>query len=477
MTENYDLVVLGAGSAGLTAAIVAGRVGARVLLLDREKTGGDCTHHGCVPSKALIRCARAAHGVRHAARFGVGAAPTQVDFGRVHDFVHGAIATVASGETPEKLRAHGVETVFGGGRFLSPTSLRAGEREVRADRAIVAVGSRASAPPIPGLAEAGFLDHVALFELRELPARLAVIGGGPIGVEMGQALARLGSKVTILEAGPRILPRDDADLAGVLLDLLKLELDIVPGAKVTGVGRAGGAKTVRYEVAGEATTLECDEVLVAVGRKPNLEGLGLDAAGVQTTPRGITVDAHLRTTARNIWAAGDCTGSYQFTHFAQVQAQVATRNALFRGKQKFDEPFVPWTTFADPELAHVGLREEDARASHPEARTYRMPYAELDRAIVEGETGGLAKVVCDRHGRILGASLLGPRAGEAISEFVIAMKQGIRLQDLAGMIHAYPTMNRIVSDLGNRRFFQEGISDLTRRLFGKFRGAPPAASA
>lgn len=469
--KPYDLVVIGGGSGGLTAATIAGRVGAQVLLVDKQYLGGDCLHYGCVPSKALIRCANVAHTVRDAGRFGVKLhGNSTVDFSDVMQYVREAIDVVGNSDSEEVLRSRGVDVVFGGARFLSPTRIQVGDRQLEASRSIISVGSRAVAPPIPGLRKAGFIDHVGLFQLNEQPRRLVVIGGGPIGVEMGQAMARLGSEVTILERSDRLLRNDDEELARLLAAYLEEELTLLVGASVTEVRRLAHGKTVVFEEDGEQKTIDCDEILVATGRKPNLEELGLAEAGVDFNSKGIIVNDRLRTTAPNIWACGDCTGSYQFTHFAEAQARVATRNALFAGNEKFKEKDVPWTTFSDPEVAHVGMTEAQARAEHDPIRVYRFPYAELDRAVCDGMTKGLGKIVCDLNGNILGASLLGSHAGEAITEIVIAMKASIPLHKLAQFIHVYPTLGRIIRRLGDQRFLEEGVGRWTRKIFGRYRG-------
>jgi pyruvate/2-oxoglutarate dehydrogenase complex dihydrolipoamide dehydrogenase (E3) component len=470
VTRRYDLAVIGGGSAGLTTAAIAGRVGARTILIDRERLGGDCTHYGCVPSKSLIRCAKVAHTARHADRYGVRTPQVEVDYGRVAAYVREAIATIASHETPEIVAQQGVEVAFGGARFLSPTRIRVGEREIEATSSVLAVGSGAHTPPLPGLDKSGAIDHVDLFELTALPPRIAVLGAGPIGMELGQALARLGAEVTILQRGGRILKRDDAELTDLLAGYVRDELRLVCNATVRQARVAHGVKELVFETDGKEATLVCDEILVAVGRKPSLEGLGLEAAGVAFTERGVIVDAKLRTTARNIWACGDCTGSMQFTHFAEAQARVAARNALFVGSQSFEPEPTPWVTFTDPELAHVGMTEAEARATHPRVEVFRYPYAKLDRAVCEGETHGLAKIVTVPSGRILGASILGPHAGEAITEVVIAMKSGITLQRLSGFVHPYPVMNRIIRRLGDERFLAHGVGTVTRKLFGRYRG-------
>ncbi len=470
MTTRYDLAVIGGGSAGLTAATVAGRVGARTILIDKERLGGDCTHYGCIPSKSLIRCAKVAHTARHADRYGIHTAQVEVDYGRVAAYVREAIATIESHETPEIMVRQGVEVAFGGARFLSPTRIQVGEREIEATRCVLAVGSRAVAPPVPGLDETGAIDHVGLFELTTLPPRIAVLGAGPVGMEMGQALARLGAEVTMLQRGERILKRDDAELADLLAGYVRHELRLVCNATVRKARAAHGAKQIVFESEGREATLECDEILVAVGRKPNLEELGLETAGVAFTEQGVIVDAKLRTTAHNIWACGDCTGTMQFTHFAEAQARVAVRNALFVGSKRFQHEVIPWVTFTDPELAHVGMTEAEAQAANREIEVFRYPYERLDRAVCEGETYGLAKIVTAPSGRILGASILGPHAGEAITEVVIAVNSGIKLQELAGFTHPYPVMNRIIRRLGDERSLARGVSNITRKLFGKYRG-------
>jgi pyruvate/2-oxoglutarate dehydrogenase complex dihydrolipoamide dehydrogenase (E3) component len=289
-------------------------------------------------------------------------------------------------------------------------------------------------------------------------------------MEMGQALARLGAEVTILQRGPRILKRDDEELADLLRGYVREELRLICDASIRGVRGSSRAKKVVYEVGGKEQTIECDEILVATGRKPNLDGLGLAEAGVGFNGRGVIVDSKLRTSVRNIWACGDCTGSLQFTHFAEAQARIAARNALFLGSERFDWGQTPWVTFTDPELAHVGITEAEARATSEGFEVLRFPYEKLDRAICEGETRGLAKVVTTPKGRILGASILGPHAGEAITEIVIAMKAGITIQTLSGFVHPYPVMNRIVRRLGDERFMARGVSAGTRRFFGRYRG-------
>jgi len=451
----------------LTAATFAGRVGARVLLADRERLGGDCLWTGCVPSKALIRCAGVAHLARRGAEFGV-RTDAAVDFAAAMAHVHRAREALAPADSPETLAAHGVETAFGGARFVGPRRVRVGEREVESRTVVVATGAAPRPPAIPGLEGVGFLDHTSLWELRELPRRLVVVGGGPVGVEMAQALARLGARVTLVQRRARLLPRDDAELAELLRVYLEEELEVVCGAEVTGAARRAHEKVLTVRAGDGERELACDEILVAAGRRPELGELGLEAAGVRASGRGVVVDTSLRTSAAGVFACGDCTGGPQFTHVAEGQARVAARNALFRGRARFAKTLA-WTTFTDPELAQAGLTEKAARAAGHDVRVYRFAYADLDRAVCDGETRGRAKLVCDRRGRILGASLLGARAGEAASELALAIDHRLSVSTIGASLHVYPTFARIVRRLSDQAFLDEGIGRVTARLFGKYR--------
>lgn len=464
MSGQYDLVVIGGGSAGLTASIIAGTLGARVLLVDKTRLGGDCLWTGCVPSKALIRCARAAYEARHLGRFGVHVDSVRTDFRQALDYVHDVIETIAHHDSPESVTQHGVEVAFGGARFIDENTLQIGaDRMVKAAKTIICVGAHGAPPPIPGLADVDALDNTSLFSLPALPPRLVVIGAGPIGLEMGQSFARFGSKVTVLELADRILRHDDAELAELLAGRLGVEFTLRLGIAIERIE----TDFVRLKT-GE--TVPFDRLLVAAGRRPQLSGLGLEAAGVELHRGLIKTDSRLRTSAPTIWAAGDCVGPYQFTHTAEAQAQVAVRNALFIGSTQYAPKAVPWVTYTDPELAHVGLTEASAREQHGDIRVYRYPYERLDRALCEGDDFGLAKLVADPKGRILGASILGHAAGEAISNVVLAMNSGTRVDALAGQIFAYPTMSRIVRRVSSERFFAEKVPVWQRRWFGQFEG-------
>ena len=468
-TPHYDLVVIGGGSGGLTAATIAARVRARVLLVDRTRLGGDCLHGGCVPSKALLASAHLAHRMRRAADLGLAPVEVRPDIRAVMARVRGIQAEIGRHESPEAMRAQGVSVMLGGARFVDPFTIVVGDRErVTGARFIVATGSRAEAPPIPGLREAGHLDHGSLFGIDALPARLAVLGGGPIGVEMGQALARLGAKVTILQRAPRLLDREEPELSAHLASALAEEgIDVRLGVDVTRVERRGADKVLTWSAGGAANELCADEVLVAVGRRPVIDALGIDAAGVDRNEKGIVVDDRLETSRKHIYAVGDCAGGPQFTHWAEYEARIAARNALFRGSERRSMRVVPWVTFCDPEVARVGLTEAEARREGLRAHAHRYEFARLDRAITEGRPGGLIKVVVDEE-RILGAHIVGHGAGEALAEWVLAVQHGLSLADVGRAIHVYPTIGRINRRVADAAFLEHGLPSWLVKLGGRF---------
>lgn len=471
--EHYDLVVVGGGSGGITAVTMAARLGARTLLIDRESLGGDCLHYGCVPSKSLIASARAAHLVRNAHVFGLEATGPIVDFVRVMDRIDRIRDEIGSHETPEAIRKLGVDVALGGARFIDEFTLEIGGSDrVTGDKILIATGSHAVAPDIPGLAEAGFIDHVDLFGLREQPARLAVIGGGSIGTEMGQALSRLGSEVTIIQRAAQLLPREDPDVADVLHDALVGEgMKVLLSAVPVGVTRDGSEKVVAVEQGDHSYSIICDEILVAVGRKPVVDALDLRAAGVETNERGIIVDDKLKTNQQHIFAVGDCNGGPQFTHWAEHEARIATRNALYRGASKRSLHTLPWVTFTEPEVARVGMTLDEARKVSGDDRVHEhtFPYARLDRAVCESNTAGLIKVVVDKRDRVLGAHIIGMSAGEALAEWVLAMEHGISLGKIGSAIHVYPTLSRINRRVADDAFLEHGVSHWINRLFARFK--------
>ena len=471
--KHYDLIVIGGGSGGLTAVTMAARLGARSLLVDRESLGGDCLHYGCVPSKSLIASARAAYTLRNAGKFGLESVCQDIDFGRVMDRVDRIRDEIGSHETPEAIRRLGVDVALGGASFIDESTLEiAGSYQVTADKFVIATGSHAVAPEIPGLAEVGFIDHVGLFRQRECPGRLAVIGGGAIGSEMGQALSRLGSEVTIVQRAPRLLPREEPEVSAVLQAAFEEEgIALLLSAKPIRVSRDGSEKVVEVEQNGESKPVRCDEILVAVGRKPVIDALHLKAAGVETNARGIIVDDRLRTSKPHIFAVGDCNGGPQFTHWAEHEARIATRNALYRGSSKRSMDLLPWVTFTAPEVARVGMTVEQARTARKGGRIHDhvFPYARLDRAVCESDTAGMIKIVVDDADKVLGAHIVGPGAGEALTEWVLAIEHGLPLAKIGSAIHVYPTLSRINRRVADEAFLTHGVSPWTNRLFARFK--------
>jgi pyruvate/2-oxoglutarate dehydrogenase complex dihydrolipoamide dehydrogenase (E3) component len=439
MSRRYDLVVLGGGTAGLIASLYAARVGGRVALVERaEQPGGDCLFTGCVPSKSLIASARLAHDVRTADRLGLEPSEPSVDFARVMDRIQEVIRRAGVRDTAEHLESEGVEVVRAFGHFARPGIIEAEGRELRFRAAIIATGSRPAVPPIPGLEGADFLTNETVWDLRELPAGLTVLGGGATGCELGQAFARLGSDVEIVEAAPVLLPGEDAEAGRFIADTVAGEgVGLRLGAPVTRVEPADGGGVLH---AGQLR-IEYERLLVALGRAPAGDSLGLENVGVDVDERGfVKVDARLRTTADRIWAAGDAVGRMHFTHVAGHQGLTAMANALFRARRSFDYGAVPRVTFTDPEVASIGLSEAEARDRlGRDPLVLRHDYAESDRALTAGMAHGFAKLVTSRRGRLLGATVVAPAAGESIAELAALIRQGGTVADLSQAIHAYPT--------------------------------------
>lgn len=466
MTEprKVDICVLGAGSGGLTVAAGAAQMGASTVLIEKARMGGDCLNYGCVPSKSLIAAARAAEAIRHAPRFGVDGSEPTIDFARVHAHVHGVIQAIAPNDSVERLEALGVTVIQAAGRFTGPREIAADGRAIRARRFVIATGSSPAVPPIPGLEAVPYFTNETIFDNRTMPQHLIVIGGGPIGVELGQAHRHLGARVTML-ARSTVLGRDDPELASILCDRLKSDgMDLREHAKIRRIERTAERIAVILDGSGGEERIEGSHLLVAVGRKPNVDGLGLEAAGVAFSTKTIKVDGRLRTTNKRIFAIGDVVGPYQFTHMASYHAGIVLRNALFRLPAKVDTRAVPWVTFTDPELAHVGAREDQARERHGDIRVLRWPFAEIDRAQTERETGGLIKVVTTKNGRILGASILGAQAGELIHPWVLAIAKGMKIADLASIIAPYPTLGEITKRVAGSYFTPVLFGERTRKL-------------
>jgi len=444
-----DLCVIGAGSGGLSVAAGAAQMGARVVLVEKGRMGGDCLNYGCVPSKALIAAAGAADGVRRAGRFGVNGHEPEVDFPAVREHLRGVIAAIAPHDSVERFEGLGVTVIAAAARFTGPRELMAGDTTVRARRFVVAAGSSPAVPPIPGLEGVPYLTNETIFELAERPAHLIVIGGGPIGAELAQAQRRLGARVSLLEMA-KVLGRDDPEVTAFARRQLAADgVEIHEGIAIREVARDGNAIAVTFEEDGAAMTLSGSHLLIATGRRANVDGLGLDAAGVAYNAKGIAVDARLRSSNKRIYAIGDVAvvegfGGYQFTHLAGYHAGIVIRNALFRLPAKVDYRALPWVTFTDPEIAHVGLTEAQARAKHGDSvKALTWSFAENDRAQAERSTEGLVKVVTGPRGRILGASIAGRHAGELLHPWVLAIGQGLKIGAMANMIAPYPTLGEV----------------------------------
>jgi pyruvate/2-oxoglutarate dehydrogenase complex dihydrolipoamide dehydrogenase (E3) component len=414
-----------------------------------------------------------AHRMRHAEKYALDAVDPTIDFPRIMARIDSIRDEIGSHETPEEIRKLGVDVALGGAKFINEFTLEIDNAyRVTADHIVIATGSHAVAPEIPGLAESGYIDHVGLFGLRERPARLVVIGGGAIGTEMGQALSRIGSDVTIIQRAARLLPREDPEISAVLHDAFAGEgIKILLSANPVRVTREGSEKEIVVEQDGATYGIRCDEILVAVGRKPSIDTLNLDAAGIKTNAKGIIVDKRLRTNRPHIYAVGDCNGGPQFTHWAEHEARIATRNALYRGSSKRSMQTLPWVTFTDPEVARVGMTVDEARNASGDERIHEhiFPYSKLDRAVCESDTVGMIKVVVGKSDRILGAHIIGPGSGEALTEWVLAIEHRIPLSKIGSAIHVYPTLSRINRRVADEAFLAHGVSQWTNRLFARFK--------
>jgi pyruvate/2-oxoglutarate dehydrogenase complex dihydrolipoamide dehydrogenase (E3) component len=456
-----DICVIGAGSGGLSVAAGAAQMGASTVLIERGAMGGDCLNYGCVPSKSMIAAGRAADTIRHAGRFGVNGHEPQIDFGRVHDHIHGVIAAIAPNDSVERFEGLGVKVIQADARFTAPDTVEAGGATIKARRFVLATGSRASHPPIPGLDDVPFLTNETIFERKAAPEHLIVIGGGPIGVEMAQAHRRLGAEVTVLQKGG-ILPKDDPDLVAVVRDRLTAEgVDLREGVDIASVQRHGNGIAA---VLADGTRIEGSDLLVAAGRQANVDGLGLEAAGIEFSPKGVISDARLRTTNRRVFAVGDVAGGPQFTHIAGYHAGIVIRNVLFRLPAKVDYSALPWVTYTDPELAHVGLTEAQARESHKDIRVLTWNFEENDRAQAEREIEGRVKVLTLPNGRILGASIVGPHAGELIQVWCLAISQKLKIGAIASMIAPYPTLGEAGKRAAGAFYTPKLFSGRTRGL-------------
>ena len=438
--EQYDLTIIGGGSGGLISGRLAVSLGARVLLIEKERLGGDCLRYGCVPSKSLIHVARMLRQARETARLGLTIDTSTIDMGQVAGYIQEVIRRVEENETA---LAEGLDVFFGRVEFQSPTTLRLNGEPVRSRSTLIATGSRPAIPALEGLAETGYLTNEDIFDLTSLPGSLVIAGGGPVGVELAQALARLGTNVTLIQGPARILPREDPEVSEAIAAILRAEgVELITGALLTGARKQGMRKIARIRHNGGEREIETDELLLALGRRPNVEGLNLEAAGISYDARGIKVNAYLETSVPNVLAVGDVIGGYLFTHVAAYQAGIAARNALVPlAKKKVDERVVPWCTFTDPEAARVGLTSAQARERYQRVREVRFPYTEIDRAQAESATTGFLKLVlAGKKDELVGAHIVGTQAGELLGEISLAMRKRLSLSDIQWTIHPYPTI-------------------------------------
>lgn len=461
-----DICVIGAGSGGLSVAAAAASFGVSVVLVEKGLMGGDCLNHGCVPSKALIAAGRHAQAMREGSAFGIASVEPTIEWPKVNDHVHGVIAAIAPNDSVERFTALGVRVIKEEARFADARTVVAGPHRIRARRVVVATGSRPAIPDISGIADVDALTNETIFSLRRRPTRLIIIGGGPIGLELAQAHRRLGCEVCVLEAGPRVLAREDRELTDIVVRRLRAEgVEMRTNAEIRQIERRG--KTgVRVHLDSEQgpQTIDGSHLLVATGRRPALAGLDLDKAGIVHDGNGIRVNKALRTTNRRVYAIGDVAGAGQFTHLANYHAGLVLRAILFRLPVSQQPRIVPRVTFTDPEIAHVGLGEEEARASHKRIRVLRWPYAENDRAQAEHATEGFVKLVSDHRGRILGVSIVGAQAGELIAPWSLALARKLRVRDMVGHVLPYPTLGEIGKRAALSYFMETTRKPLLRGL-------------
>lgn len=450
---RYNLVVIGAGTAGLVSAAGAAGLGGKVALIERHLMGGDCLNYGCVPSKALISAGRVAHSINTAGEFGVSAAgeSAQVSFSRVMERMRRLRAGISHHDSATRFTKLGVEVFLGDARFVSGDTVEVGGERLTFAKAVIASGARAAVLPVPGMQEAGFLTNETVFSLTDLPSHLIVIGAGPIGCELAQAFRRFGSRVTILTDVAELLHREDPAVGEVIAARFAAEgMEVATKVKILRAGTQGGQKTVVYQQDGGERQVTGDEILIAAGRVPNIEGLNLEAAGVKFDHHGVTVDEHLRTSNKNVYAAGDICSRYKFTHAAEAMARIVIQNALFFGRKRASDLVVPRCTFTEPEVAQVGLTERDAHQQGMEVSSFRVAMDGIDRAILDGETEGFAQVVTDKKsGRILGATIVGTHAGEMIGEIVLAIREKLTLGSISQTIHPYPTQAEVIKRTGD----------------------------
>lgn len=471
---EFDICVIGGGAGGLVVAAGGSGIGAKVALVEKHKLGGDCLYYGCVPSKTLLHSAKVAHTMRDAQRFGITSVTPQVSIPAVMQRVASVIQSIEPNDSPERFRGLGVDVILGQGKFIDAHTFEVNGRKITAKNFVIATGSRPGVPPIPGLADVPYLTNETVFNLNEQVPSLVVIGAGPIGIEMAQAFCRLGSQVSVVDLVPNILPKEDLDASNVVRqqlehDGVKFYLGVTP-QKVEG-GKGDIRFTLKNKDASE-TVLQSTHILVAAGRRMNVENLGLEAAGIATEKGKIISNERLQTSQKHIYLCGDMVGSYQFTHMAEHHAGIVLRNIASPLPARVETRVIPWATFTEPELARVGLSETEAKAANIDYQTYRFPFDDMDRARAEGELEGFAKILTDKKGLVIGATIVGPHAGELIHEYVVAMTQKMKATDLCNIIHVYPTLSQIsrrVADQKRKASFTPTAKKWLIRIAG-FRG-------
>ncbi len=475
---DANVVVIGAGSAGLVSSIIAAGAKAKVILIEKHKMGGDCLNTGCVPSKAIIRSARIADYIKRAAEFGIEGASGQVNFPRVMERIQSVVKAIEPHDSVERYTSLGVECVAGEAMITSPWTVQVGDREITTRSIVLATGARPFVPPIPGVDEVEYLTSDSLWDLRELPKRLLVLGAGPIGCELAQSFSRLGAQVTVVDQAPRIMPREDQDVSDAVMQRFTDDgVTVLTGYKAQSFAKDGDGGVLTVSGDEETRTLAFDKVLIAIGRKANVEGFGLESLKMPLTPRGtIEVNQYLQTIYPNIYACGDVAGPYQFTHMASYQAWFAVLNAMLAGLKKFriNYKVVPWATFTDPEVARVGLSEQEAQEQGVDYDLTHYGIDDLDRAIADSEAHGFVKVLTvPGSDRILGATIVGYHAGELLTEFVLAMTHGLGLKKIAATTHIYPTLseaNRFTANAWRSARIPTNLLPWAERFFSWRRG-------
>ncbi|MGH3090155.1 MAG: dihydrolipoyl dehydrogenase family protein [Rubrobacteraceae bacterium] len=472
MISRYDLVVIGGGTAGLVSAAGGASLGAKVALIERDKLGGDCLHTGCVPTKTLVKSARVAKLINTSEEFGIKSGDMEVDFPAVMDRMRGVIEKAGEADDPNRFRNLGVDVFLGSeASFVSPEEIQVDGGRLRAASSIIATGSHAVAPPITGLEEVGYLTNIEALSLDRLPKSLTIVGSGPIGCEFAQIFARFGCDVAMMDMVEMPLAKEDPEMRAEILHCLQSDgVSFYGGFTAEEARLEDGEKVISAtNERGENMELRAEEILIAAGRAPTVESLALESAGVRLEKTGIPVDELMRTSAPNIYAAGDITGEFLFTHVAEYQGRIALRNALFPIKTRANYRVVPWTTFTDPEVARVGMTEDEAREKYgSDVRVYRKEFADVDRAMADGETAGLAKIVTTKKGRILGGHITGPDAGNLIHEVVLAMQKNIPIQILSTTIHVYPTLAQVNQRVADEYYREKLFSGPAAKVFSTF---------